>query len=286
VNSLKTTMLLATLAVLLMTAGYYIGDSIDGSGGSMKWAVIAFAAAMAMNFVSFWFSDKIVLKVCKAQEIGRADSPQLYGIVERLAAKARMPMPKVYVIPENTPNAFATGRSPSHAAVAATYGILKILSMEELEGVMAHELSHVKNRDTLISTIAATLGGAIGFLARIFMYAPRGGNRDGKSQLIGILITVIVAPIAAMMIQMAVSRSREYIADESGARMCGNPNALASALEKLQRGVTAMPMETTGNPAMSHMFIINPFKRDMLARLFSTHPPTEERVMRLRDMRI
>jgi len=269
-------MLLAIMTAMLMAAGYYLSGGMEG-------AVIAFVIAGIMNFVMFWFSDKIVLKMYKAQEIGRSDSPQLYDIVERLAQKARMPMPKVYIIPTNNPNAFATGRGPSKAAVAATYGILRMLSMDELEGVMAHELSHVKNRDTLISTLAATLGGAIGFMARMFLYS---GGRDNRAKAIGALIMVILAPIAAALIQMAVSRSREYIADETGARMCGKPQALASALQKLQRGAASSPMEEMGSAATAHMFIVNPFKADLLAKLFSTHPPMEERIMRLQTMRI
>jgi heat shock protein HtpX len=271
-------MLLAALTAMLVAAGYYIG-------GTMEWAVIALVCAGLMNFIMFWFSDKIVLSMYRAKQVSRADSPQLYDIVERLAQKARMPMPKVYIIPTDNPNAFATGRSPSKAAVAATYGILRILSMEELEGVMAHELAHVKNRDTLISTVAATLGGAIGFLSRMLLFS-RGG-RGNKAQAIGALVMMILAPLVAALIQMAVSRSREYKADETGGRMCGNPGSLASALEKLQRGASIAPMpEEMGSPATSHMFIVNPFRANMVAKLFSTHPPTEERVRRLRGMRI
>jgi heat shock protein HtpX len=196
-------------------------------------------------------------------------------------------MPKVYVINTETPNAFATGRGPSRASVAATVGILRLLSEEELEGVMAHELAHVKNRDTLISTIAATLGGAVTMLARIAMFSGGGRNRDNKLQMIGTILMVILAPLVAAMIQMAVSRSREYGADEAGAYMCGNPGALAGALMKLQNGVIRSPMpENMGSPATSHLFIVNPFRGDAIAKLFSTHPPTEERVRRLRAMRM
>ena len=280
-NSLKTVMLMAVLTSMVVGAGYYFG-------GSMEWALMALVGAGLMNFIMFWFSDTIVLKMYRAQRIERSDSPQLYDIVERLAQRARMPMPKVYVIPTENPNAFATGRGPSNASVAATYGILKILDMDELEGVMAHELAHVKNRDTLISTIAATMGGAIGFMARMFFFS--GGNRNnngGGAQMIGMIVMLIVAPIAAMLIQMAISRSREYKADATGGRICGNPGALAGALMKLQRGAAIAPMpEGMGSSATSHMFIVNPFKADIVAKLFSTHPPTEERVRRLRTMKI
>ena len=264
---------------MLVAAGYFIG-------GSMDWAIIALVAAGLMNFIMFWFSDSIVLRMYSAKQVTRADSPQLYDIVERLANKARMPMPKVYVIPTENPNAFATGRSPKKASVAATYGILRMLSMDELEGVMAHELAHVRNRDTLTSTVAATLGGAIGFLSRMMFFS--GGNRSNNNgaQMIGMIVMLVVAPLVAALIQMAVSRSREYAADRDGARICGNPGSLADALLKLQRGASAAPMpEGMGSPATSHMFIVNPFKASVIGSLFSTHPPTEERVKRLRGMR-
>jgi heat shock protein HtpX len=276
-NSLKTTMLLAALTALVVAFGYYYG----GREGMF----VAFAVAALMNFVSFWFSDKIVLSMYHARRIDACDAPRLYGIVEKLANKAGLPMPKVYIIPTDTPNAFATGRSPSHASVAATEGIMRLLSADELEGVMAHELAHVKHRDILTGTIAATLGGAISMLARVFMYGgDRGRNRSGGGG-IGVLLMVILAPIAAMLIQMAVSRSREYAADAAGARICGKPNALADALNRLQSGVKAAPMDDMGDPATSHLFIVNPFKSGFITGLFSTHPPTEERVRRLREMR-
>jgi len=291
VNGLKTTMLLAALTGILVGCGYFLGEMYGGGSGSgQNWALIALLSAGVMNFIMFWFSDRIVLSMYKAQQVGRSDSPQLYGIVERLARNARMPMPKVYVIPTETPNAFATGRSPSKASVAATLGILRILSEEELEGVMAHELAHVKHRDTLTSTVAATFAGAIGYLARIMMFSGgrrgRGGRNGGGAAAIGAIVIMIVAPIAAMLIQMAISRSREYAADAEGAYMCRNPNALANALLNLQKGVTRTPMQDIGNPATSHMFIINPFKADVMMKLFSTHPPTEERVRKLREMRV
>jgi len=218
-----------------------------------------------------------------ARQVGRNDEPQLYGIVEKLARKAQIPMPKVYVIPTDTPNAFATGRSPSHASVAATEGILRLLSADELEGVMAHELAHVKHRDILICTVAATLGGAISILARILMF---GGDRDRNRSGGGViaLVVMILAPLTAMLIQMAISRSREYAADAAGARICGKPTALAGALNRLQSGVKASPMEM-GDPATSSLFIVNPFSANFMTRLFSTHPPMEERIRRLREMR-
>ena len=279
-NSLKTTLLLATLTGFLVAFGYMFGGS--------QMATMALICAGVMNFIMFWFSDKIVLKMYRAQQIGPNDAPKLYAIVERLAQKARMPMPKVYVINTETPNAFATGRSPSHASVAATVGIMRLLSDEELEGVMAHELAHVRNRDTLTSTVAATLAGAITWLASIAKWGAilggRGGGSNRNGNVWGALAMAILAPIAAMLIQMAISRSREYAADKSGAQMCGNPNALASALDRLQSGVSARPLQA-GDPSTAHMFIINPF-RGGAASLFSTHPPTEERVRRLRSMKV
>ena len=233
-------------------------------------------------------SDKIVLKMYKAREVTRADSPDFYGIVENLARKANMPMPKVYVIPSDSPNAFATGRNPQNAAVAATTGIMRILSREELEGVMAHELAHVMNRDTLIATIAATFAGAISMLGSMLQWATifgmgRGSDEEGGGSMLGGLAMAIIAPIAAMLIQMAVSRSREFMADAAGAKICGNPKALARALQKLQQSATAAPMEEA-TPATSHMFIVNPLTANKLASLFSTHPATEDRIARLMAM--
>jgi heat shock protein HtpX len=278
-NSLKTTLLLATLTGFLVGFGYMFGGK--------EMATMALVFAGVMNFVTFWFSDKIVLRMYKAKQVGASDFPKLYTMVERLAQNARMPMPKVFIINTATPNAFATGRSPAHASVAATTGIINLLSDDELEGVMAHELAHVRNRDTLTSTVAATLAGAIVWLANIAkwgaMFGGRGGNnRNGN--IWGVLAMAILAPIAAMIIQMAISRSREYAADKSGAEMCGKPSALAGALDRLQSGVSARPMQG-GDPSTAHMFIINPF-RGGAASLFSTHPPTEERVRRLRAMRV
>ncbi len=274
-NTLKTTLLLASLSVLLVLLGDYLG----GSQG----ALIALIFAAIMNFGSYWFSDKIVLSMYRAKEAGPNDVPALYSIVERLAQRNQMPMPKVYLINNDSPNAFATGRSPSHASVAATTGILRILDAHELEGVMAHELAHVRNRDTLTSTIAATIAGAITWIANMIqwgaMFGGLRGDDDNRGGGIGALFMAILAPIAAMLIQLAISRSREYAADEAGARMCRNPMALASALNKLQQASKMIPMHT-GNPSTAHLFIVNPF-RGGFAGLFSTHPPMQERIRRL-----
>lgn len=276
-NMIKTTFLLTLLTLLLVA----MGGAIGGQSGM----IIAFLIAGGMNFFAYWNSDKIVLKMYNAREVTRADSPDFYGIVENLARKANMPMPKVYVIPSDSPNAFATGRNPQNAAVAATTGIMRILTREELEGVMAHELAHVMNRDTLISTIAATFAGAISMLGSMLQWATifgmgRGNDEEGGGSMLGGLAMAIIAPIAAMLIQMAVSRSREFMADADGARLCGNPKALARALQKLQQSATAAPMEEA-TPATSHMFIINPITATRLANLFSTHPATEDRIARL-----
>jgi len=279
-NVLKTTFLLTLLTLLLVA----MGGAIGGKSGM----VIAFLIAGGMNFFAYWNSDKIVLKMYKAREVTRAESPDFYGIVENLARKANMPMPKVYVIPSDSPNAFATGRNPEHAAVAATTGIMRILSRDELEGVMAHELTHVMNRDTLISTVAATIAGAISMLGSMLQWAAifgmgRSNDEEGGGSVLGSLAMAIIAPIAAMLIQMAVSRSREFMADEGGAKMCGKPKALASALMKLQQSATRAPMEEA-TQATSHMFIVNPLSASKLASLFSTHPATEDRVARLMAM--
>jgi len=276
-NILKTTFLLSLLTVLLVA----MGGAVGGQGGM----IVAFLMAAVMNFGSYWFSDKIVLRIYNAQEITREVHPSFYGIVERLATRAGLPMPKVYIIPDESPNAFATGRNPEHAAVAATEGILRILSTEELEGVMAHELAHVKNRDILISTIAATFAGAISMIGNMLQWgamfgAGRRDDEEGGSSLIGSLAMAIIAPIAAMLIQMAVSRSREYLADESGAGICGRPLALAGALRKLHNASQAIPMQAA-RPATAHMFIVNPLTGGGMMSLFSTHPPMEERITRL-----
>jgi heat shock protein HtpX len=279
-NRLKTTLLLSLLTVLMVL----MGSAIGGKSGM----VMAFFLAAAMNFFSYWFSDKIVLKMYGAQEIGEYDHPAFYGMIRRLALQAGLPMPKVYVIPSESPNAFATGRNPRHAAVAATEGILRILSPEELEGVMAHELAHVLNRDILVGTIAATFAGAISMIGTMLQWgallgAGRGDDEESSGGLIGSLVMAIVAPIAALLIQMAVSRSREYLADESGARICGRPLALASALRKLHDASQLIPMQEA-RPATAHMFIVNPLTGGALLNLFSTHPPMEERIARLEGL--
>jgi len=279
-NRLKTTLLLSLLTVMMVL----MGSAIGGKTGM----VFAFFMAAAMNFFSYWFSDKIVLKMYGAQEICEHDDPAFYGMIRRLALQAGLPMPKVYVIPSESPNAFATGRNPQHAAVAATEGILRILTPEELEGVMAHELAHVQNRDILVGTIAATFAGAISMIGNMLQWsamlgAGRSDDEEGSGGLIGSLAMAIVAPIAALLIQMAVSRSREYLADESGARICGRPLALANALRKLHNASQMIPM-TEARPATAHMFIVNPLTGGALLNLFSTHPPMEERIARLEGM--
>ena len=279
-NTLKITFFLTCLTLLMVA----MGNAIGGQGGM----VIALLLAGGMNFFSYWYSDKIVLKMYKAKEVSENENPTFYRMVKGLAERAGMPMPKVYIIPSESPNAFATGRNPQNAAVAATEGIMRILSAEELEGVMAHELAHVQNRDTLISTIAATFAGAIAMLGNMLQWAAifGGGNSDdeeGGGSMLGGLAMAFIAPMAAMLIQMAVSRSREYLADASGAKICGNPLALASALNKLQLASQRLPMNEA-TPATSHMFIVNPLKGASLAKLFSTHPPMEERIARLQAM--
>jgi heat shock protein HtpX len=280
-NVLKTTLFLALLTGLFIAVGGLVG----GRSGMM----VAFLLALVMNFVSYWFSDKIVLKMYGAQPIEENQLPVLQRIVRNLATRAGIPMPKLYLIPSDSPNAFATGRSPQHAAVAVTEGILRIMNETELEGVLAHELSHVLNRDMLISTVAATVAGAISMIASIARWGLMfgGGSRDDEGRSanpIALLLTVILAPIAAMLIQMAVSRSREYQADASGAQLTRNPGGLASALGKLGQATQAIPMDA--NPATAHLFIVNPLSGRSLANLFSTHPPLEDRIARLQAMRV
>jgi heat shock protein HtpX len=262
-----------------------VGGLLGGQGGMM----MAFVFALIMNFVSYWFSDKIVLKMYGAQPIGEAEAPVVHRIVRSLATRAGIPMPKLYLIPSESPNAFATGRSPQHAAVAVTHGILRIMDETELEGVLAHELSHVLNRDVLISTIAATVAGAISMLANMAQWGLMfGGSRhddnDRGANPIALLLTAILAPLAAMLIQMAVSRSREYQADASGAQLTRNPSGLASALAKLGQATRMVPMDA--NPATAHLFIVNPLSGGALVNLFSTHPPLEDRIARLRAIRV
>ena len=277
-NTAKTAALMVGLTVLLVFAGGALG----GQGGM----IFAFVFALAMNGFSYWFSDKIVLKMYRAKEATEQEAPVLYDVVRDLAMRANMPMPKVYLIPNDAPNAFATGRNPSHAAVAATTGILRLLSREELTGVMAHELAHVRNRDILIGTVAATIAGAISLLGSMAQWAMIfGGGRsddDDGGGIVGLIAMMIIAPIAAMLIQMAISRSREYQADATGARLCGNPMWLASALRKLEAGSKRIPMNAS--PATAHMFIVNPLRGGGVAKLFSTHPPMDDRVARLEKM--
>lgn len=277
-NRLKLFFLLTCLTLLLVT----MGSAIGGQSGMF----IAFVLACGMNFFSYWYSDKIILKMYKAREVSELDNPTLYRMVRRLSQQASMPMPKVYIIPSEGPNAFATGRNPQHAAVAATEGIMRILSVDELEGVMAHELAHVQNRDTLISAIAATFAGAISMLGNMLQWAAifgSGRREDEEGGLLGSLAMAIIAPMAAMLIQMSISRSREYLADATGARICGKPLALANALRKLQQASTTLPMREA-TPATSHLFIVNPLAGSSLFKLFSTHPPMEERIARLEAM--
>ena len=284
-NGFRTTILLAALTALVV----WIGHMVGGPNG----AVMALIIAGAMNFFSYWFSDKIVLKMYGGQEITANDDPELYGLVRDLATRAGLPMPKVYLIPEEAPNAFATGRNPDHAALAVTQGIRHILNQRELAGVLGHELSHVKHRDILISSIAATLAGAISYLAYMAQWGMMfgGGSRDreeggGGSNILSLLFMMIVAPMAAMLIQMAVSRSREYMADEGGAKVTGDPLALASALRKLHMGSQNIPLQVNQATASAtaHMFIVNPLTGGGLANLFSTHPAMEERIARLEAM--
>ncbi len=281
-NTMKTTFLLALMTVLIIL----IGRAIGGQQGM----VLAFVLAGVMNLGSYWFSDKIVLAMYRAQEISPQEHPGIHQIVGELAQIAGIPKPRVYLIEDDSPNAFATGRNPQHAVVAVTTGIMRILSREELRGVLAHELGHVKNRDILIGSIAATMAGAIMMIANMARFAAIfGGGRSsdeegGGGGIVGMLVLTIVAPIAAMLIQMAISRSREYLADASGAQFSHNPLSLASALEKLQRASQQIPMEDA-KPATAHMFIVNPLSGRSLMNLFSTHPPIEDRIARLRGMR-
>jgi len=276
-NTLKTALLLTSLTLLLL----FIGDYFGGQSG----LILAFLFAGVMNFVSYFFSDKIALAMYRAQPVSREQAPRLYQIVERLTGKTGLPMPKIFVIPSDSPNAFATGRNPNHASVAVTQGILGLLNDDEMEGVLAHELGHVRNRDILISSVTATIAGAITFLARMgawgAMFGGYGGRDDRNRGGGGLtaLLMLILAPIAALLIQMAVSRSREYQADETGAHITGNPYALASALQKLDAYSRRVPMQAT--PSTAHLFIIQPLLGMDFSSLFSTHPPTAKRIERL-----
>jgi heat shock protein HtpX len=275
-NTLKTAVLLAGLTGLFVLVGNWLG----GTGGM----AIALIFALAMNGAAYWCSDRLALSMAHAQPVTRDEAPYLYDMVERLAAQARVPVPKVYVIEEASPNAFATGRNPSHAAVAVTTGIVDLLSRQELHGVLAHEFAHIKNRDILLSSIAATMAGAITALAQFFQLAAIFGQHDEDEEggLVGALAMLIIAPIAATVIQLAISRAREFAADATGARLAGDPLSLASALRKLEMGTWLRPMEV--NPATSHLFIVHPFAGGGLLKLFQTHPPIAERVARLEAM--
>ncbi len=278
-NTVKTFVLLLTLTLFFV----WLGGALGGKTG-MTFALIF---AGMMNFFAYWFSDRVVLAMYRAKEVTEAEAPELYSIVRRLAQKANMPMPRVYIIHADQPNAFATGRNPKHAAVAVTTGIMNILSPEELSGVIGHELAHIKHRDILISTVAATIAGAISYLAQMAQWAFifggfRGDDDEGGNPIVAFLM-MIIAPIIALIVQMAISRSREFAADAGGARIAGNPRYLASALRKLEWASQKVPM-SNANPATSHLFIVNPLSGKNLVKLFSTHPPIEERIARLEAM--
>ncbi|HET7290461.1 MAG TPA: zinc metalloprotease HtpX [Thermodesulfobacteriota bacterium] len=283
-NTLKSLILLAVLSAILM----WIGGAIGGKQG----LVLAFGFAMVMNFASYWWSDKIVLSLYGAKEVKQEDAPELYGIVQELSSRAGLPMPRVYITPQEQPNAFATGRNPEHAAVAVTQGILRLLSRDELTGVLAHELSHVKHRDILIGSIAATIATAITYLAYMAQFAAifggggGGGDRDRGGNPLGLLVMAIVAPLAATIIRLAISRTREYAADEGGAEISGNPISLANALRKLGMASDRIPLQVSEQVAdsTSHMLIASPLSGGGLSSLFSTHPPMEERIRRLEEM--
>lgn len=278
-NTLKTGMLMTVLTLLFV----FVGQAIAGESG----AVFAFLLAAAMNFGAYWFSDRVVLAMYGARQVNEAEAPELHSMVRELAQRGGLPMPKVYIMENEAPNAFATGRNPQHAAVAVTTGILRILNREELMGVLGHELSHIRNRDILIGTVAATLAGAISMMASMARWgAIFGGGRDeeegGGGNILFVMLFSMLASIAAMLIQMAISRSREYLADEGGAQLVGEPRYLARALEKLHRGAEKIPMDA--NPATAHMFIVNPLRGGGVLSLFSTHPPMQKRIQRLLAM--
>ena len=277
-NNLKAIALMGVLSVILITLG--------GAYGGVRGASIFLFISLAMNFFSYFYSDKMAIKMTRSQPVSEQEAPELYAIIDKLARRAGLPMPKVYITPSQQPNAFATGRNPEHSAVAVTEGLLHLCDRDELEGVLAHELAHIANRDILVSTIAATFAGAITWIANIIQWGAmfgglRGDDEEGGG--IGALVLAIIAPIAAVIVQLAISRSREYGADELGARIAGKPDGLANALLKLERAAHQIPMQV--NPAASHMFITNPLSARSVGKLFSTHPPIEERVQRLRQMR-
>jgi len=277
-NAFRTMILMTTLSIMLVAFGNMLG----GRSGMTFALVIAFA----MNFISYWFSDKIVLKMYNAREVSEAEAPTLYSMVRELASRAFLPMPKVYIMDQEQPNAFATGRNPAHGAIAVTTGILRMLTRQELEGVLAHELAHIKHRDILVGTVAATIAGAISYMAQMAQWAMIFGGRNDEegegSNPVAAIVMMIVAPIAALLVQMAISRAREYGADAAGAQIAGTPMHLADALRKLHAASQKIPMEA--NPATSHMFIVNPLSGRGFARLFSTHPPIEERIEKLYRM--
>lgn len=279
-NNFKVFLLMGLLSIILVL----IGGAVGGQSGAM----LFFLISLAMNFFSYYFSDKVAISMTRSQPVSEQEVPELYNIVRRLTQRAGLPMPRLYVTPSPQPNAFATGRNPANSAVAVTEGLLHLLNRTELEGVLAHELAHIKNRDVLVGTIAATFAGAITMLANIIQWGAIFGmgrdDDDGGAGFLGAILLAIIAPIAAMIIQMAISRSREYGADESGARFAGNTDGLASALLKLESTARRIPMQV--NPAASHLFIVNPLSGQSMARLFSTHPPIADRVERLRKMRV
>jgi heat shock protein HtpX len=274
----KTFLLMFSLIIIFM----FLGGIIAGENG----VLMAFIFALAINIISYWNSDKIAIKMTKSKPLSESDAPEIYNIVRKLTQNAELPMPDIYLTPSNQPNAFATGRNPEHAAVAVTQGLINLLNEDELEGVIAHELAHVKNRDTLISTMAAVMAGALAFLARMGRFRMIFGgrrNNNGAGALLQ-LVAIIFAPLAAILIKMAISRSREYIADETGGKISGNPEGLASALEKMEHySQGGQPMQI--NEAAAHMFILNPLSSEGMAKLFSSHPPTEERIKKLRQLK-
>ena len=280
-NTIKTTMLMALLLGILIA----VGGAFAGRSGAMIMLVIS----LLMNFITYWFSDSMVLSAYGAKEVSEREAPELYRLVSNLAANANLPMPKVCIVNSGVPNAFATGRNPSHAAVAVTTGLMQALNYDEIGGVLSHELAHIKHRDTLISTIAAAMAGVISMIASIAQWAAIfGGGRsddDDNGGFIGLIVTIVIAPLAAALIQMAISRSREYDADETGGQICGNPNALANALQKIEYFSLNAPPMAQATTSTAHMCIINPLKgsRKMLSSLFSTHPATEDRIARLRQ---
>lgn len=280
-NNLKVWLMMAGLSVILVL----IGNAVGGTNG----AILFFLISLAMNFFTYYSSDKVAIKMTRSVPVSEAEVPELYAIVRRLTQRAGLPMPRIYITPSPQPNAFATGRNPSHAVVAVTEGLLHLMNRTELEGVLAHELAHIKNRDILVGSIAATFAGAISMVANVIQWGAifgmgRSDDEEGAGGMVGALLLAIIAPIAAMIIQLAISRSREYLADADGARIAGNAGGLANALMKLESAANRIPMQV--NPAASHMFIINPLSGESIARLFSTHPTTADRVKRLRELKI